>query len=472
MGIFQKVIDKSTNGGTINSSHRPKRIYCDESKELTIELVEELITEHKGMLVRYKQLEAMYYGEMAIDDMPTKEPWKPDNRVATPFPKYIVDTFMGYFIGKPVKITHSNDRIQEKLSEFDNLNNVEDKNFELAKWACIYGNSIELIYQNEETQTRTATLKPTEAFIVYDNSIEPKPLYGVWYGNNDDNKQVGTIYTRTDIKDFIENKFIEEKPHPYPSVPMNEYVHNTEMMGIFEPVIPIINQLNKAISAKANDVDYFAEAYLAFIGGRLDLDDEKLKNIRENRVINYESDGVSSNSVDVKFLDKPNADGTQENLIDRLEQWLYQTSMVANISDESFGNSSGTSLAYKLQSMSNLALNMQRKLRASLQERYRLFFSLETNINKADAESYADIEYTFDRNIPRNLLEESQIMQNVDGITSKETQLGVFSRIDNVKSEVDRIEKEESSLNSRKDIYQEVVIDNSEKVAELNDETD
>ena len=31
---------------------------------------------------------------------------------------------------------------------------------------------------------------------------------------------------------------------------MIEYVHNTERMGIFEPVIPIIDQLNKAISEK------------------------------------------------------------------------------------------------------------------------------------------------------------------------------------------------------------------------------
>ena len=472
MGIFQRIADKIFGNKTINYSHRPKRIYCDPEKKLNMKLVNELIAEHQALLSRYKKLEGMYYGEMAIDEMPKKEPWKPDNRVAAPFPKYIVDTFMGYFIGKPVKINHSKSAIQEKLNDFDNLNNAEDKNFELAKWACIYGNSVELIYQNEETQTRTAAIRPTEAFIVYDNSIEPKPLYGIWYGVNDDNEQEGTLYTRAEVKEFSQDKFTDEKEHPFPSLPMVDYVHNTEMMGIFEPVVPIIDQLNKSTSAKANDVDYFAEAYLAFIGGRLDLDDEQLKNIRENRVISYESDGVTSNSVDVKFLDKPNADGTQENLIDRLEQWLYQTAMVANISDESFGNSSGTSLAYKLQSMSNLALNMQRKLRASLQERYRLFFSIETNITVAESEEYADIEYTFDRNIPRNLLEESQIMQNVDGITSKETQLGVFSRIDNVKSEIERIEKENGDVEEEKDVFKEIIVNSDKKEAELNDESE
>ena len=33
-------------------------------------------------------------------------------------------------------------------------------------------------------------------------------------------------------------------------------------MGIFEPVLTMINAYNKAISEKANDVDYFADAYL------------------------------------------------------------------------------------------------------------------------------------------------------------------------------------------------------------------
>lgn len=46
----------------------------------------------------------------------------------------------------------------------------------------------------------------------------------------------------------------------------------------------------------------------------------------------------------VEFMDKPNSDGTQENLIERLERLIFQISMVANISDENFGTSSGIAL--------------------------------------------------------------------------------------------------------------------------------
>lgn len=441
--------------GTDYTLTRPQVIYSDEI-EVTIENIKKLIDKHKIQLGRYEKLEAMYYGEMAIHELKKKDSWKPDNRIAASFPKYIVDTFMGYFIGKPVKTKHLKSDIDTKIVEFNNLNNIEDKNFELGKWACIYGNSIELLYQNEETKTRTTALKPTEAFIVYDESIEPQPIYGIRYGVNDKDEITGTIYTRTEIIEFKGDSLLEPVQHPFESVPMIEYVHNTERMGIFEPVISIIDQLNKASSEKANDVDYFAEAYLAFIGGDANFSEEELKDIRENRVITYKSEQGNTNSVDVKFLDKPNADGTQENLLDRLERWLYQLSMVANISDESFGNSSGTALAYKLQAMSNLALNMQRKLRASLQERYRLFFTITENIPAGQSNEYANIEYTFDRNIPRNLLEESQIMQNLDGIVSRETQLGVFSRIDDVSNELERIETEEKNYKDKFDSLREV----------------
>lgn len=132
---------------------------------------------------------------------------------------------------------------------------------------------------------------------------------------------------------------IEEKgqEHFFGDVPLIEYVENNERQSAFENVETLINAYNKAISEKANDVDYFADAYLAILGA--ELDEETIKQIRDNRVINLKSgDGQK---IVLEFLDKPNADTTQENLIERLERLIFQISMVANISDEKFGTSSG-----------------------------------------------------------------------------------------------------------------------------------
>lgn len=128
----------------------------------------------------------MYRGIMSIDDEPTKDPWKPDNRLTVNFTKYIVDTFTGYFNGIPVKKSHSDKEILSKLQEFDNLNDMEDEESELAKMACIYGRAFELLYQDEETQTNVVYNSPENMFMVYDDTVKQEPLFAVRYGVDED----------------------------------------------------------------------------------------------------------------------------------------------------------------------------------------------------------------------------------------------------------------------------------------------
>ncbi|MFR9064200.1 MAG: phage portal protein [[Clostridium] scindens] len=158
-----------------------------------------------------------------------------------------------------------------------------------------------------------------------------------------------------------------QKEHGFDGVPATEYRENKEELGIFEPVLTMINAYNKAISEKANDVDYFADAYMKILGAL--LDDNALKHIRDNRIINFPGN-YNNGDLEVDFLQKPNGETTQENLIDRLENLIFQISMVANISDENFGTSSGIALKYKLQAMSNLAKTKERKFTSGMNRRY------------------------------------------------------------------------------------------------------
>ena len=206
--------------------------------------------------------------------------------------------------------------------------------------------------------------------------------------------------------------------------------------SIFEPAMSMIDAYNKAISEKANDVDYFADAYMKVLGAKLDEGD--LEHIRDNRIINL---GEDAEDVIVDFLQKPDGDATQENLIDRLEKLIFHICMVANISDENFGTSSGIAMKYKLQGMSNLAKTKERKFTSGMNRRYKLIFSNPVSGMKED--DWVKLHYHFTPNIPSNVLEESQIAGNLDGIVSQETQLGVLSVVDNVQNEMDKIEKEQ-----------------------------
>ena len=141
-------------------------------------------------------------------------------------------------------------------------------------------------------------------------------------------------------------------------IPIIEAMENDERLSVIKNVLPLIDEIDKAMSEKANDVDYFADAYMKVLGAILSEDD--LENLRNYRIINLksrESDDPNETpeSLDVDFLSKPNADETQENLINRIVDNLYQVSMITNLNDKDFGNSTGVALEMKYKPMLNLA---------------------------------------------------------------------------------------------------------------------
>lgn len=419
--------------------------------ELTNETLTDFINAHKERIPRYERLKRMYLGDHDILHQKDKELGKPDNRLVVNFAKYVVDTLNGYFIGNPIKTIHPVPEVADKMRDIAKRNNQNDNNAELSKMCSIYGHAYEFLYQDEEANTRVTYIEPQNAFVIYDDTIAQEPLYAVYLRQDDDNDISGTLYSKYDETQFYTNDKKEivietsSTEHYFGDVPIIEYIENEERQSVFEGVETLINAYNKALSEKANDVDYFADAYLAILG--VELGEETVKNIRDNRVINLK-DG-DTNKIIVEFLDKPNADTTQENLIERLEKLIFQISMVANINDESFGTSSGIALRYKLQSMENLSLMKERKFNAGMVRRFKMMFNIPTNFN-VDKESYLDIDYVFTRNIPNNIVEEAETAEKLAGITSKRTQLSVLSVVDNVQDELDEIEadKERSGFNS------------------------
>ena len=408
---------------------------------MTSEILKELVSQHQNeKLPRLKTLNDMYLGNHEILFQSAKEIYKPDNRIVSNFSKYIVGTFNGYFIGIPVKVVHDNEATNEYIQALNNYNDYGDKNAELAKMSSIYGVAYELLYTDDFKNIVSALVSPEECFIVRDDTLAHDPMYAVHYYTNAKGDIVGSYFDNYNKYTFDKKYNItDEEAHGFGKIPVIEYVENEERQGLFEPVQSLINAYNKAVSEKANDVDYFADAYLKILGAI--LDQETLDELRDNRIINLE--GIATDKLVVEFLEKPNADTTQENLINRFEKLIYHLSMVANINDENFGNSSGVALAYKLQSMSNLAMVKERKFSAALNRRYQTIATNPTS--HISEEDWVGINYTFSRNIPNNLLEETQIAGNLAGITSKETQLKALSIVDNVQNEIKRIEEEKET---------------------------
>lgn len=412
--------------------------------EMTLPLLQEFLDKHKREVNnRYKKLQAAYESDHDILHDPAKPAYKPDNRIVVNFPKYIVDTMNGFFIGNPIKIVADDDAVSDFVEYIDQYNDQDDNNAELAKICSIYGHGFEMYYTDESAELCITYLSPVESFMIYDESIIERPMFFVRRYVDRENIEYGSISDGYGVRNFQVTgglRWLDDwKPHFFDGVPATEYVENAERQGIFEPVLSMVNAYNKAISEKANDVDYFADAYLKILGAM--VDDEGVKQIRDNRVINFVGDDVDK--LVVEFMDKPSSDTTQENLLNRMERLIFNISMVANISDENFGTSSGIALKYKLQGMSNLEKTKERKFSSGMNRRYKLLFSHPAS--RVAKDSWVQLHYQFTPNIPANLLEEAQIAAQMEGIVSHETQLKVLSIVDNVQDELDKIEEESES---------------------------
>ena len=350
----------------------------------------------------------------------------------------------GFFIGIPIKVMCDEDKAVADYVEFlDQYNDQDDNNAELSKMCSIYGKAYEMYYVDDLGNIGITYLPPEEAFMIYDDSILERPRYFCRVYKDADNIAYVSVSDDTRVRYLSMEGGLhwlpeEEKNHGFEGVPATEYRENEEEIGIFEPVLTMINEYNEAVSEKANDVAYFADAYLKVLGAKVLPDN--LQQIRDNRIINFE--GLLENGqLEVDFLQKPDGDTSQEHLLDRLEKLIFQISMVANISDENFGTSSGIALKYKLQAMSNLALTKQRKFTSGMNRRYMLIFSNPVSGMKKD--DWVKLTYQFTQNIPSNLLEESQIAGNLAGIVSQQTQLSILSCVDNVQQEMEQIKQDE-----------------------------
>lgn len=441
-------------------------VYSRE-KEITPEVVNDFIKEHQAIVPRYDELAKLYKSQAPILEQEDKDEYKPDNRIVVNFAKYSVDTFNGFFIGIPIKIQHEDEEVTQMVNDFINRQNLDDVIAEASKMTSIYGNAFVYAFQNEESETCVVHNSPLDMFVVYDDTISRTPLFAVRYYLDEEETIVGQLFTETYQLQFRADGeslvFENEEAHYFGIVPVIEFIENEERQSLIEPIETLINAYDKAISEKANDVDYFADAYLSILGA--DIGDG-MNSIRDNRIINlFSTNGeIDAQKIKIEFLDKPDGDTSQENLLNRIERLIYQTSMVANINDESFGNASGVALKMKLQPMTNLAIMKERKFTKGLSQLFKLFFTLPTNVPSGKKDEWSGLKYTFTRNIPENIADEASTAVQLQGIVSKETQLSTLSFVDNAAEEIKRMEAEseqESSDGYNTDENGDFIVDES-----------
>ena len=422
------------------------RVSDDKDLIADTQKLNEYIKAHDNLITsKYNALYNAYSCNAAILSAAKKALNKPDHRVAVNFPRYVVDTYNGFARGIPVTISSDDESVDEYVRSVIDRTGLDDVNAEIHKNKCIFGESYQIIFVDEEGEIGTVAVDPLEAFPIYSNSIRPKLRYFVRTFYDEDNKRHGTVSDDTNVYEFDfdggEIKITDSHPHGFPGVPAVVYTMNTSRIGLIEIILPMSDAYDRAISEKANDVDAFADAILKVLGAN--LSEDQLDNLRDRRIINI--GGKDGAGVVVDFLGKPSGDSTQENLLERLERLIFTVSMVCNVSDNNFATSSGIALKMKMEPMSNMAAGDWRSDKSSMKNFWKLVFG--NPINTVAPDAWESLTLSNSLNYPDDLADAAATASTLGGIVSKRTQLASLpgSLVPDVDAELERIAEEQKA---------------------------
>ena len=440
-----------------------RKFKIDKDCILTESLILDLIKKHSKEKRRLSKLQKYYNNENTkIATRKYKNKNKPKNRLSHPYAQYITDTAVGYLLGKPVAYTTEDKNLLETITDIFRYNDEADNNTTLAKMASIYGYAYEIMYLDKNAKPRFKAIDPSELIVCYDNTLEENIVLAIRYydevvRNNDLEEtvtrlEVYTKPTENDKGEIIANGKIirgtirlesitleDEEDYYFNDIPVNVYINNDELFGDFEKVLSLIDAYDQSQSDTANDFELFTNCMLV-INGEL-IDDEQAENLNDVNLIQF----LNSDS-DAKYLIKDIQDTALENYKNRLNEDIHRFSFVPNMADKEFSsNASGIAMKFKLMGLENLIGVKEAKFKKGLMRRIELLCAYAKMKNNSDY-SYLAIEPIFTRNTPNNELELSQIMQNLTGILSEETIIGMSPRVSDIQAEIERKEKEANKL--------------------------
>ena len=379
---------------------------------------------------RRRRLRAYYDGESDVLSR-RRAAGLPNNRLVHAFPRYISTVASGYLIGNPVSYEAEEGQraaLDAVLECYDRCA-ADSVDVELASHASIFGRGVELVFADAEAKPRTVALDPRRAFVVYDDSAEHRPLFGVRLCPvlSDLGAEEGwetEVWTKDEALTFScrglgeIGALKERRAHFFGEVPMTEYWNDADERGDFEGVLTLIDAYDALESDRVNDKEQFVDALLLLSGCTLESDERGRtpgQQLREDKVL-----VLPDADARAEWLCKQLSETDAEVLKRALETDIHKLSMVPDLSDEHFaGVTSGVAMRYKLLGLEQLTRVKERWFREALRCRLRLFSEFLA-VRGAPRLEAAKVRMAFTRTLPVNELEQAQAIGALKGVLDDE----------------------------------------------------
>ncbi len=399
-----------------------------ENTKITTRLAVKFIRKHDTERYRLDRLYSYYCGEHDILSRNRGEN-AANNRLVCNHAKYITDCTTGYFLGSPIKYTSRSGKDISLIKDILKRCDSDTQDIDLARFGSIYGTSYEMLYLTGKGEIRLSSLDPRNAFVVYDDTVEQNPMFGVYYLplNSEDGFRTGyRVYLcdKETVTEFITSpsftitKKNDAYEHFFGDVPIIEYYNNWDRQGDFEQVTSLIDAYNTLQSDRVNDKEQFVDSLLV-IKGQILGDTPEEESSTYNAIKKF---GIMTidDTGDAKWLTRQFDENSVDILRRSIESDIHKFSGVPCLTDENFaGNSSGVAMKYKLIAFEQMIKIKERYFTEGLRIRLSLIANALSVLGYSRPD-VGDIGITFTYELPENESEIARTVNLLKGIVPDE----------------------------------------------------
>lgn len=357
-----------------------------------------------------------------------------------------------------VGVNASNDGKSWVHPFFNKENNLEWL-VEDAKW-CIP------IYDNHYQKELTAFIRFYPVTIVDERGDEKSVLKAEWW-----NERETWYYIQNDQKKFVNDSTepLNPKPHflventgtktqqagAWGRVPFIKIKNNADEISDFRLVRSLIDAYDLSRSDLQNTLEDLQDALLAFTGAEGETAVSLRRNIKTHKIaLLAEGQKAESLSVDVpkearEYHDK------------QLKDDIYENSQGVHFGSDKWGNSpSGISLKFMFAPLDIKVDMLITEMKKSLNDAFWFVFRFDYIKNRRTVQYDPElVAVKFTKSVMVNDKEQSEIVKNLTGIISQQTQLEQLPFIEDVKEEMKRIKEEKAARQKDIDKQMEKMIE-------------
>jgi len=380
------------------------------------------------------------------------------------FEKYIIDNASGYLGGKEPtyevqvttddkkrgllkkilqKVIPSEDYADEMKTIIDHIVDYNDdgtENYTLVKDLLTTASCYEILYENKDNEIVYTRKDPLQTQAIWDYSV-PRNLIGIvnLYEEQDINGKLTTVVALTDNvgtrvykgsgSRYEEVKEEEPENHNWGDVPY-DVVEIPDGIGLFEPVIDLINAYEELVQGLKETFKYNNNAKLKVTGYR-PQDELLIKNDKgelvENPVRKKFDEQLLKAPVfytpddgDIDWIIKSIDDGSTQNTLKTYIDLIMMITGVPQTTDLGFTKADNASaIDRKFFTLEQVTTQAMQLLKMAYKRRWELIFN-RYNL-KGQKFDFRDIKITLNKNLPANENEVIDMYMKLRGLISDET---------------------------------------------------